>query len=82
MYRIEQIEAYSANVMRLVEFLSAPEELVSLAGYVADAARREGVVFADFYCSSSDAGGALEHVGFQRQTGQSSNLVFPEVAPR
>ncbi len=76
-YRIEQIGGHSATVMRIVEFLAAPEDRGSLADYVALAAHREDVVFADFYCSSSEFGRALEQVGFRRQTGRPDNLVFP-----
>ena len=59
-YRIEQIAGSDAKVMRITD-LRADEQV---AGELVEAATRERVVFADFYCTSRRFGSRLEALGF------------------
>ncbi|HEX6701085.1 MAG TPA: GNAT family N-acetyltransferase [Gaiellaceae bacterium] len=59
-YRIEQVAGSSAKVMRITDVLGGD----SLIDALVDTARRERVVFADFYCTSARFASPLEHVGF------------------
>jgi len=59
-YRIEQIAGSSAKVMRIADLLGGE----SLAATLVEAAEREGVVFADSYCTSPRFAAPLEAAGF------------------
>ena len=59
-YRIETVAGSTANVARIVDFLGDE----ALAGRIADEAERAGAVFADFSCTSAQAGRPLEAAGF------------------
>jgi GNAT superfamily N-acetyltransferase len=59
-YRIEQVAGSSAKVMRVTDVLGG----AGLVDAVVDAAQRERVVFADFYCTSPRFAEPLEHAGF------------------
>jgi GNAT superfamily N-acetyltransferase len=59
-YRIEQVAGTSAKVMRITDLLGGD----ALASALVEAARRERVVFADFYCTSARFGRPLEDAGF------------------
>jgi GNAT superfamily N-acetyltransferase len=62
-YRLERVRDSEATVMRIVDFRGGS----SLAQALAAAAGRAGVVFADFSCTSAQAGASLEAAGFQRE---------------
>lgn len=64
-YRVETVRESTAKVMRVVDFLGRP----SLAQAVVDAADQEGVVFADFSCTSPHHAAALEAAGFRPHRG-------------
>ena len=64
-YRIEHVAGSDAKVMRIVDLLGGER----LARELVEAATREGVVFADFYCTSPGFGAPLEAVGFSRDPG-------------
>ena len=59
-YRIEQVAGSDAKVMRITDLLGGE----GLAHALVEAAERERVVFADFYCTSARFGAPLEAVGF------------------
>jgi GNAT superfamily N-acetyltransferase len=64
-YRIEQVRGSDARVMRITDFLGGDE----LARALVDAATHEGVVFADFYCTTRRFGAPLETAGFAPANG-------------
>ena len=59
-YRIEQVAGSSAKVMRITDVLGGDPLVTSLV----DVAEREGVVFADFYCTSPRFAAPLAGAGF------------------
>lgn len=59
-YRIEQIAGSPVRVMRITDLLGGE----ALVGGLVEAAQREGVVFADFYCTSPRFAAPLERAGF------------------
>jgi hypothetical protein len=61
--RVETVAGSSFRVLRIVDFLG-PD---ALAEEAVDAARRAGVVFADFSCTSGRFGAPLERTGFTRE---------------
>ena len=62
-YRIEQVAGSEAKVMRITDLLGGE----ALARALVEAAERERVVFADFWCTSAGFGAPLESVGFVRE---------------
>jgi GNAT superfamily N-acetyltransferase len=64
-YRVEQVAGSHAKVIRITDFLGGEELAQALAGAVT----REGVVFADFYCTSRRFGAPLEAAGFAPANG-------------
>jgi hypothetical protein len=64
-YRIEQIAGSDATVMRITDLLGSEE----LAETLVEVARQEGVVFADFYCTSAGFAAPLEAAGFAPANG-------------
>jgi RimJ/RimL family protein N-acetyltransferase len=64
-YRIEEVRDSEARVMRIVEMLAEDEDAGrALAGALAEAARSEAVVLADFPCTSDRFGRPLAAIGF------------------
>jgi GNAT superfamily N-acetyltransferase len=59
-YRIEQIAGSPVKVMRITDLLGSDP----LANALVEAAQREAVVFADFYCTSPRFAAPLERAGF------------------
>jgi GNAT superfamily N-acetyltransferase len=59
-YRIEQVAGSDARIMRITDIRGGE----SLARALVEAAKREGVVFADFYCTSRRFGRPLAEAGF------------------
>jgi hypothetical protein len=59
-YRIEQVAGSDARIMRITDLLGG----ASVAESVVEAAERERVVFADFYCTSPRFGRPLAAAGF------------------
>jgi hypothetical protein len=76
-FRVETVQGQSARVMRIVEFLASPPAHSALAAALVEAAREQGVTFADFYCTRPDAGAALEVVGFRRHMDDGKLLPIP-----
>jgi len=64
-YRIEQVAGLPAKVMRVTDLLGGEE----LAQALVEAADRERVAFADFYCTSAGFAAPLELAGFTRRDG-------------
>ena len=62
-YRIETIQESTANVLRIVDFLGGAD----LAEALGRAGERAGALFADFWCTSAQAGAPLEAAGFERE---------------
>ena len=62
-YRVEQVAGSETRVLRIVDFLGDE----ALAARIADTAEREGVVFADFSCTSAQIGARLDAAGFRRE---------------
>ena len=62
-YRIEQVAGSSAKVMRITDLLGGEGFVRALV----EAAEKERVVLADFYCTSARFGTPLEAVGFVRE---------------
>jgi len=67
-YRIEAVRGADALIMRIVDLIGVEAEHVTalLAGLV-NVARSEGVVFADFACTSPRVGGPLAAAGFANE---------------
>src|SRR5205823_11466714 len=64
-YRIEHVAGSDAKVMRIVDLLGGER----LARELVEAATREGVLFADFYCTSPRYGVPLQAAGFAPDPG-------------
>jgi GNAT acetyltransferase-like protein len=62
-YRIEQVAGSDATVMRVTDLLGGDAQAHALV----EIATREGVVFADFWCTSARFGAPLEAAGFARE---------------
>ncbi|MGH9658285.1 MAG: hypothetical protein ACRD96_07055 [Bryobacteraceae bacterium] len=67
-FRVEQVLGREEKVLRVVEFLASPDAEACLAVAVAEAGRRHGVSYADFYCSSARGVRGLEAIGFALET--------------
>jgi RimJ/RimL family protein N-acetyltransferase len=65
-YRIEAVRDTDARIMRIVDLLGDGEQATaSLAAALAEAARANDVVLADFHCTSARFGEPLAHAGFE-----------------
>jgi Acetyltransferase (GNAT) domain len=76
-FRVEQVRNRSERILRILEFLASPEAEGALAETIAQAAREQGVAFADFYCSSPRAARGLEGLGFKLAMADPEEPAFP-----
>jgi hypothetical protein len=75
--RVERIKGCRERVLRVLEFLAAPDAAGPLAVALARTARTHEAIFADFYCTSERAARALELIGFRRQHAAEAGTPFP-----
>ncbi len=77
--RVENIANNTAKALRIVEFISKNQDAsIALANKIVEIGTKEGVIFADFYCTTDMFNFGLDLVGFKKEfISDEDRLVLP-----